>query len=98
MKQRQKEKTEESAAKNAVPPSADGAYSPVKRVWKAGPVSSANPPKAAPDAGVNPPDQRHKPALFHALYGLAEKLFVKGILMQTHKIYSDSLGVKIKPI
>ena len=65
----QKEKTEEGAAKNAVPPSADGVNSPVRRAWKAGPVSSAHHPKAVPAAGIYPPGQRHKPARFHALYG-----------------------------
>ena len=74
----QKEKTEEGAAKNAVPPSADGANCPVRRAWKAGPVSSAHRPKAVPAAGIYPPGQRHKPARFHALYGSTEMRFVKG--------------------
>ena len=48
-----------------------GNFHPVRRVWKAEPVSSAHPPKAVPAAGIYPPGQRHKPALFHALYGSA---------------------------
>jgi hypothetical protein len=35
------EKMEEGAAKNAVPPSADGVNCPLRRDGKAGPVSSA---------------------------------------------------------
>ena len=66
-----KKKAEREAAKNAVPPSADGANYPVRRAWKAGPVSSAHRPKAVPAAGIYPPGQRHKPARFHALYGSA---------------------------
>ena len=52
--------------KNAVPPSADGAYPPVTKVWRAGTGFPLRPPIVAPAAGLYPPGRHHRSAQSHA--------------------------------
>lgn len=55
--------------KNAVPPSAVGAYIPVTKAWKAGLGFLSRPPITAPAVGLYPPGQHHKSAPFHVPVG-----------------------------
>ena len=61
-----KENGGRSGEKNAVPPSADGAYIPVTKVWKAGSGFLSRPPTTVTVAELYPPDQHRKLAQSHA--------------------------------